>query len=177
MNDDQKVRLCQICGEVGADYVKTSTGYGTGGATIDDLRLMRRSPPPHVKLKAAGGVRTLDAMIEVRRARLRPHRRLADRRDPRRAQGAARALSRATGSDSSRRADIATRRQARLSLRDSVDPFDAVVGADDQACRRGRETARFRARRRCTGAADRAHSGSSTAANWQSMIWLPPSVR
>jgi deoxyribose-phosphate aldolase len=65
LNDDQKVRLCRICGEIGADYVKTSTGYGTGGATVDDLRLMRRSAPPHVKLKAAGGVRTLDAMIEA----------------------------------------------------------------------------------------------------------------
>jgi deoxyribose-phosphate aldolase len=65
LNDEQKVRLCQICGEVGADYVKTSTGYGSGGATIDDLRLMRRSAPPHVKLKAAGGIRTLDAIIEV----------------------------------------------------------------------------------------------------------------
>jgi deoxyribose-phosphate aldolase len=64
LNDDQKVRLCQICGEVGADYVKTSTGYGTGGATLDDLRLMRRASPSHVKLKAAGGVRTLDGMIE-----------------------------------------------------------------------------------------------------------------
>jgi deoxyribose-phosphate aldolase len=64
LNDDQKIRLCQICGEVGADYVKTSTGYGTGGATLDDLRLMRRSSPTRVKLKAAGGVRTLDAMIE-----------------------------------------------------------------------------------------------------------------
>jgi deoxyribose-phosphate aldolase len=65
LNDEQKVRLCRICGEVGADYVKTSTGYGTGGATMDDLRLMRRSSPPHVKLKAAGGLRTLDAMIEA----------------------------------------------------------------------------------------------------------------
>ena len=65
LNDEQKVRLCQICGEVGADYVKTSTGYGTGGATLEDLRLMRRAAPPHVKLKAAGGVRTLDTMIEV----------------------------------------------------------------------------------------------------------------
>jgi deoxyribose-phosphate aldolase len=65
LNDDQKVRLCRICGEVGADYVKTSTGYGTGGATVDDLRLMRRSAPPHVKLKAAGGIRTLDGMIEA----------------------------------------------------------------------------------------------------------------
>jgi deoxyribose-phosphate aldolase len=64
LNDEQKIRLCEICGEVGADYVKTSTGFGTGGATVDDLRLMRRASPPHVKLKAAGGVRTLDAMIE-----------------------------------------------------------------------------------------------------------------
>lgn len=65
LNDEQKVRLCRICGEVRADYVKTSTGYGTGGATMDDLRLMRQSSPPHVKLKAAGGLRTLDAMIEA----------------------------------------------------------------------------------------------------------------
>jgi deoxyribose-phosphate aldolase len=65
LNDDQKVKLCQICGEVRADYVKTSTGFGSGGATMDDLRLMRRASPPHVKVKAAGGVRTLDAMIEV----------------------------------------------------------------------------------------------------------------
>jgi deoxyribose-phosphate aldolase len=63
LDDEQKVQLCRICGEVGADYVKTSTGYGTGGATLDDLRLMRRSAPLHVKLKAAGGVRDLQAMI------------------------------------------------------------------------------------------------------------------
>ena len=54
-----------ICGEVGADYVKTSTGYGTGGSAEADLLLMRRSPPTNVKLKAAGGVRTLDAAIAV----------------------------------------------------------------------------------------------------------------
>ncbi len=65
LNDDQKVRLCHICGEVGADYVKTSTGYGTGGATREDLVLMRKSAPAAVKLKAAGGVRTLDQAIEV----------------------------------------------------------------------------------------------------------------
>ncbi|MBX6311994.1 MAG: deoxyribose-phosphate aldolase [Isosphaeraceae bacterium] len=58
-------RLCQICGEVGADYVKTSTGYGTGGATPEDLKLMRAALPRHVKLKAAGGVRTLDQAIAV----------------------------------------------------------------------------------------------------------------
>ena len=50
---------------MGADYVKTSTGYGTGGATHEDLILMRKSSPPHVKLKAAGGVRTLDQAIAV----------------------------------------------------------------------------------------------------------------
>jgi deoxyribose-phosphate aldolase len=65
LHDEPKVRLCRICGELGADYVKTSTGYGTGGATLDDLRLMRRAAPAHVKLKAAGGLRTLDSLIEV----------------------------------------------------------------------------------------------------------------
>jgi deoxyribose-phosphate aldolase len=65
LNDERKTRLCRICGEVGADYVKTSTGYGTGGAMLDDLRLMRRTAPARVKLKAAGGIRTLASMIEV----------------------------------------------------------------------------------------------------------------
>jgi deoxyribose-phosphate aldolase len=63
LDDAQKSRLCKICGELRADYVKTSTGYGTGGSTEADLVLMRREAPPHVKLKAAGGVRTLDAVI------------------------------------------------------------------------------------------------------------------
>jgi deoxyribose-phosphate aldolase len=58
-------RLCKICGELGCDYVKTSTGYGSGGATEADLRLMRETAPPHVKLKAAGGIRTLDAAIRM----------------------------------------------------------------------------------------------------------------
>ncbi len=65
LNDAQKIRLCEICGELKADYVKTSTGYGTGGATHDDLALMRRSSPPFVKVKAAGGVRDLDGAIAV----------------------------------------------------------------------------------------------------------------
>jgi deoxyribose-phosphate aldolase len=63
---EHKIRLCQICGEVRADWVKTSTGYGTGGATHDDLRLMRKHAPPHVQVKAAGGVRDLDALLAVR---------------------------------------------------------------------------------------------------------------
>jgi deoxyribose-phosphate aldolase len=65
LTDAQKVKLCEICGEVNADYVKTSTGFGTGGATHADLILMRQAAPPHVKLKAAGGVRDLDAAIAV----------------------------------------------------------------------------------------------------------------
>ena len=64
--DAHKIRLCGICGEVGADWVKTSTGYGTGGATDHDLKLMREHAPEHVQVKAAGGVRTLDRLLEVR---------------------------------------------------------------------------------------------------------------
>lgn len=63
LKEDQKTRLCAICGEVRADFVKTSTGYGTGGATKEDILLMRRASPAHVKVKAAGGMRDLDAAI------------------------------------------------------------------------------------------------------------------
>lgn len=66
LNDDQKIRLCEICGELRVDWVKTSTGYGSGGATDADLRLMRSHAPAHVQVKAAGGVRTLDRALEVR---------------------------------------------------------------------------------------------------------------
>ena len=66
LNDEQKIKLCEICGELGADWVKTSTGYGTGGATIEDLKLMRQHAPTHVQVKAAGGVRDLDTLLEVR---------------------------------------------------------------------------------------------------------------
>lgn len=66
LNDAQKIRLCEICGELRADWVKTSTGYGTGGATMEDLALMRRHSPPSVQVKAAGGVRDLDALLAVR---------------------------------------------------------------------------------------------------------------
>ncbi len=66
LQDEHKIRLCEICGEVGADWVKTSTGYGTGGATDGDVQLMRRYSPPHVQVKAAGGIRTLDRLLEMR---------------------------------------------------------------------------------------------------------------
>jgi deoxyribose-phosphate aldolase len=66
LEDAHKIRLCEICAEVGADFVKTSTGYGTGGATIADLKLMRKHSPAHIRVKSAGGIRTLDALLEVR---------------------------------------------------------------------------------------------------------------
>jgi deoxyribose-phosphate aldolase len=66
LDDPQKIRLCEIAGELGVDWVKTSTGFGTGGATDEDLVLMRRHSPPHVQVKAAGGVRDLDRLLRVR---------------------------------------------------------------------------------------------------------------
>jgi deoxyribose-phosphate aldolase len=66
LTDDDKIVLCQICGHLAVDWVKTSTGYGTGGATMEDLVLMRKHAPPHVQVKAAGGVRDLDTLIKVR---------------------------------------------------------------------------------------------------------------
>ena len=66
LDDAQKIRLCQICGEIGVDWVKTSTGYASSGATFADLALMRRHSPPSVQVKAAGGIRTLDALLDAR---------------------------------------------------------------------------------------------------------------
>jgi deoxyribose-phosphate aldolase len=66
LNTPQKVRLCEISGELDADWVKTSTGYGTGGATLEDLELMRKHSPERVQVKAAGGVRDLDMLLRVR---------------------------------------------------------------------------------------------------------------
>ena len=66
LNDAQKIRLCEISSELGADWVKTSTGYGSGGATIEDLVLMRKHAAPRVQVKSAGGIRDLDALLAVR---------------------------------------------------------------------------------------------------------------
>lgn len=66
LTDADKIRLCEICGALGADWVKTSTGYGPSGITDADLALMREHSPPHVQVKAAHGVRTLDRLLEVR---------------------------------------------------------------------------------------------------------------
>jgi deoxyribose-phosphate aldolase len=66
LHDEHKERLCVLCGEVGADFVKTSTGYGDGGALDHDLRLMRHFSPPQVQVKAAGGIRSYGRALEVR---------------------------------------------------------------------------------------------------------------
>jgi deoxyribose-phosphate aldolase len=65
LSDDEKVRACHLTEAAGAEFVKTSTGFAPGGATHEDLALMRRSVSPHVQVKAAGGVRTLDALVAV----------------------------------------------------------------------------------------------------------------
>lgn len=65
LTDEEKVRACRITEAAGGDFVKTSTGFAPSGATHDDLRLMRASTSPHIQVKAAGGVRTLDALIDV----------------------------------------------------------------------------------------------------------------
>jgi deoxyribose-phosphate aldolase len=61
----QKILGCRLSEEAGADFVKTSTGFAPSGATLDDLRLMRESVSPRVEVKAAGGVRTLGALIDA----------------------------------------------------------------------------------------------------------------
>ena len=59
LTDDEKRMMCRIVSESGADYIKTSTGFGGGGATREDVALMASECAPHVKIKAAGGIRTL----------------------------------------------------------------------------------------------------------------------
>ena len=66
LDDNAKIRLCKICGEIGADWVKTSTGYAATGAIMADLELMRKHSPAHVQVKAAGGIRDLDTLLAVR---------------------------------------------------------------------------------------------------------------
>jgi deoxyribose-phosphate aldolase len=66
LNDCEKIRLCEICGDIGADWVKTSTGFAPTGARMSDLILMRNHSQPHVRLKAAGGIRDLDTVLALR---------------------------------------------------------------------------------------------------------------
>ena len=73
LTEDEKVTACQLSVQAGADYVKTSTGFSTGGATVEDIALMRKTVGPNVGVKASGGVRTAEdakAMIEAGASRI-----------------------------------------------------------------------------------------------------------
>jgi deoxyribose-phosphate aldolase len=66
LNDEQKKRACKLAVQAGADFVKTSTGYGSKGCTIDDLKLMRAAVPNTVRVKGSGGIRDLDTVLAAR---------------------------------------------------------------------------------------------------------------
>ncbi len=66
LSEEEIIEACKICNEVGVDFVKTSTGYGSGGAEDKDIRLMRKYADSRIQIKAAGGVRTLERAIEIR---------------------------------------------------------------------------------------------------------------
>ncbi len=65
LTDEQKVTACHLSEAAGADFVKTSTGFASSGATVEDIRLMRKSVGPQMQVKAAHGVRTLDAALQM----------------------------------------------------------------------------------------------------------------
>ena len=60
LTDEEKIRMCKIVSQSGADFIKTSTGFSTGGATADDIKLFAANVEPHVKIKAAGGISSLE---------------------------------------------------------------------------------------------------------------------
>lgn len=73
LTEDEKIRACKLAVEAGADYVKTSTGFSTGGATVEDVALMRKTVGPDVGVKASGGVRNAEgakAVIEAGATRI-----------------------------------------------------------------------------------------------------------
>jgi len=65
LTDDEKKALCEIANEVRPDYIKTSTGFGTGGATVADVKLMRAYADPAIKVKASGGIKTLEDVRQL----------------------------------------------------------------------------------------------------------------
>lgn len=60
LNEEEKIHLCHLISQSGAEYIKTSTGYSSGGATLEDVRLFRNHIAPHIKIKAAGGIRNFE---------------------------------------------------------------------------------------------------------------------
>ena len=68
LTDEEKVRVCRLAKEAGADFVKTSTGFSTGGATVHDVKLMRETVGPDMGVKASGGVRTHEDLLAMVKA-------------------------------------------------------------------------------------------------------------
>ncbi|MBQ8151645.1 MAG: deoxyribose-phosphate aldolase, partial [Firmicutes bacterium] len=64
LSDEEKITACRLVTESGADFIKTSTGFSTGGATVSDIKLLRANVGEHVKIKASGGIRTLDDTLK-----------------------------------------------------------------------------------------------------------------
>jgi deoxyribose-phosphate aldolase len=73
LNEEQKISACEIISDAGADFIKTSTGFAGGGATIEDIRLLRTHVHPDIQVKASGGIRTFEqalAMIQAGATRI-----------------------------------------------------------------------------------------------------------
>lgn len=73
LTEDEKINMCRVVSESGADYIKTSTGFGGGGATVEDVALMRKYCAPHVKIKASGGISSFEdaeKLVEAGASRL-----------------------------------------------------------------------------------------------------------
>jgi len=68
LSEREKIRLCSICSDLRADWVKTSTGFGSAGASVLDVELLRRHCAPEVEIKASGGIRTLAQVLELHAA-------------------------------------------------------------------------------------------------------------
>lgn len=73
LTDEEKVKVCKMAAIAGADFVKTSTGFGTGGATVEDVKLMKKSITSNMKVKASGGIKTLEdakSMVDAGASRI-----------------------------------------------------------------------------------------------------------
>ena len=64
LSEEEKIEMCHVVTDAGADYIKTSTGFGTGGATIEDIRIFKQHIGANVKIKASGGIKTIGEMEE-----------------------------------------------------------------------------------------------------------------
>lgn len=68
LTEEEKIRLCELCTAIGVDFVKTSTGFGTGGATVEDIALMKAHVGPNVRIKASGGIHDAAGLLALREA-------------------------------------------------------------------------------------------------------------